>query len=326
MPNLVSGIFKVQPLLVTADVTLSQLATLMEQSPPHLESFTPGWGGPDDSLHFLGRTATEPAVTKPVVVRGFRDYPDALLSRLYWYESDPRAKYYVDGDLTLEQRRALHACDVLIASDGLGGWTVLVTTRTKATLNRFVLPALRSIFSSADGTSLLQADTSRLALGNADFFLWLVYRSMGDPSLSEHVRVERVHQVNTQTAGTLHGAVFRYGIDPDRHDVNATLASKRAVLGPAKLLLRDDELGLTVDFELFEDGGFGIKTSETSYDDEALDADLRLNAVLDLAFHVTPTLRNFYESEEDWMAVKRDAFRAARWQRLIDGQQAELAD
>jgi hypothetical protein len=307
LPNLSQGLFKVAPISVDATTTLQDLRMAMIETKPVHNTFSSGWGSTEDDPTWLRRGNFAPAAGDPFIIEGFRDYPDVLAARLYWFKLDSAASLYLGDAPTGAQRYSLQGIDVLISAKPTGGFTVLLTTRDARDQNRYVLSPLRSLFTAVDQDSSVHADSSPLEFASPDFFLWLIYRALNNSQLTDDIELETLRDARTQDR-RFRGASFTNGIDPDRREVLSLLMSPSSKFGPVKLLLRDEEIGLTVDFELFLDGGFSITQGESFYDDDDMLPHQRLYSVLDLAHHIVPALRTAYENETHWPTLK-PAFR-----------------
>lgn len=303
MPNLSQGLFKVAPISVDATTTLGDLKQAMIAAKPVHGTFSSGWGSTEDDPDWLRKANFAPAAGNPFIVEGFRDYPDVLVARLYWFKLDSQSSLYFGEQRTSAQQHTLQGVDILISAKPTGGFTVLMTTRDGREQNKYVLPALRSLVTAADEDSSVHPDTSPLEFASHDFFLWLIYRALNDTQLTDDIEIESLRDARTQDR-KFRGASFTNGIDPDRREVMSLLMNPSSKFGPVKILIRDEEIGMTVDFELFLDGGFAITQGESDYDDDELDSRKRLYSVLDLAHHLVPELRAAYEGQSDWPTEK----------------------
>jgi hypothetical protein len=314
LPNLSAGVFKIAPMSATAKTTLGNLQAAMAASPPKHATFDAGWGSIEDDPTWLRRANFDPPVHPSHVISGFRGYTDVLAGRLYWFKKDASSRLWFDNP-TEAQKHSLHAVDVLIHQRAVGQFTILVTSRDVRDQNAYIVPALRSLFTAADTASIVSADASPLTFpGRHDFFLWLIHQALRNPEVTPELTIEDLREARTQDK-RFRGTSFTNGIDSDRREVMSLLMNPESKFGPAKMLLREDDLEADFDVELFVDGGFALTQKGTEYDDEDLDRHKRLYSVLDVAHHIIPELSAAYTAYRNWptekVAFRRDCFAVA---------------
>lgn len=266
------------------------------------------WGAPsDDTDDLLGVHNVLPRTGRAEVVDYGHDF-STLRFRLYWQAFDNQA-YKLLGESASDGRvHRLGAVDIIVVLGVESGeHHVLVTSRNRAQMNRHILPALRSLYGSVDESSTVYADSSPYALGDDDFFRWILAAYHGNQQVSPRFRIPEVRSVSSEDAFT-RAAALTNGVESDRADFQAVIV-KGGRIGPVKFTIDDADLGLVADLELFEDGGFTVRTTESFYRSGPLDRDvLGPLIVTDLAFDVLPELRAVHAADVAWRSTRRQAY------------------
>lgn len=254
-----------------------------------------------------GVSSVEPIEVDSAASEGKWTSIDVLTLRLYWYELERHALEVLHNVEPLEYHR-LKAADIII-TQGVedATHTVLVTSRNSRAINRFVVPAIREVYSSVDESALVYPDSSSMELGDGDIFLWLLARAHHQPAVTSDLDVTAVRSVNSEAKAGWVSALSR-GVDIGRLELLALIAT-RTTLGPAKITLRDSLLGLNADVELFGDGGFGAILGESWYSDAPMSrVEIGPRLVNDLAFSTIPRLVDAYNRDAHWRSVARDKY------------------
>lgn len=276
-------------LTLTPETTLEDLAGTMSES-RYMGQSVPGegWGSVYDDNERLQVRGTRPAGGAP----GLGD--TGLLQGRYYKDVLDKRVLKAVGQVEDEKLYQLNGWDVLVESPHAGAATAWVSTKQDEGL-RYVKPALLALGSSAISGSTHGALPE-------DFFLWLIYRFLNNQQLSDVLRLELVRSV----AATDHLRRRSRIIDTasmDRVDLVALVAARRHSFGPIKMAIRDDDLGLLLDFELEASLAFTVHVTNSQYDEAQ--GDDRLRMTRDVIQLVVPRLRQAYANDDTWTGTTR---------------------
>lgn len=317
MTTLTRGHLSIKPVEVNTRIQLAHavrdLTRNAEAAAAEAQVTEPRWGSiTADDADLIGKRAARPPHGSEQIDANLA-MPEAnsplLALRLYWFETDRQALEILGPEQPSEFHR-LRAADVIFAqreADAGSSHLLLVTTRNRLALDRYVIPSIKKLYASIDDGAVVKSDTTQLTFGDDDIFRWIMARAHTQPAVGEGLTVPGVRSLNTEDDLTRASALSR-GVDADRAELLALIAT-RARLGPAKFSISDDQLSLEADVELFPDGGFTVILGESWYRSEPLARDsIGPKIVPDLAFSVLPRLRLAYASDSHWRMGGRDDY------------------
>lgn len=312
MPITTQGLISVTPIRITSSASLAEMASVADLARYKAPPPSSGWGNVrDGSDALIGKVQQARIEGGHVeVIPGNDRYPSQFRARFYWDEPDRTMLRALGetGNPTLINR--LDATDVTVSVTGESGvYLGLVSTRNDGQLFGHVLPALRNLVESIDSSSRIEIDNNQLAFGDSDIFRWLLARVASNPQLSPEMLLIEVRSINSQDV--FHRvAMLSKGAALDRPELLALLSSTTTRFGPAKIVIYMNDLELGVDLEIHEDGGFAVFRGKSEYDDEEdlSPEDKGLKLLLDVAYHVLPSLQTAYNADGDWRQTGRQIF------------------
>lgn len=317
MSTLTRGSLRATPFTLTTSLTLDEMSSALSSVRPNRDTVSRGWGSIEDDDDLIGIPNTQPPATAPTIVDAVEGrHPTTLAARLYWYRLNRKLRLAVGTAADAALYHDLAAADVLISAidQAQGTYLVIASTTTPAELQGEIVPALTSALGRADEKLLVQTATSPLDLENADFFLWLLHRTMDDEKLTADLTLVDMQSIRTRDP-LRHATSMSEGLDPSRMELLALVAGQDVSFGPAKFSIHHDKIGLDTTLELYVTGAFAIVFQATHYrlaEGEQIDAVAqRLNMVFDVAHTLIPTLRQRYTDDTAWALHERAEFRDA---------------
>lgn len=267
-----------------------------------------GWGSTLDSVEYLDlppKTAMQAGT--PDVLEATEDLPVRLRARFYWTRVESRARRQSGAVDDWRVTNVLQAADLLLYELPDGGYSGLVTIRTRQDFQR-VISALQTQILTADTSASISTEAIPERL-SGDFFLWLFYREqtskiLGDSGL-KLIEVMALSSLNRNK-----GARFKDGATLERIELVSLIATAQGQFGPVKFSVNAQDPEAGFDLELHPDGGFQpYRTSD--YTEEEVTKDEQGPRLFDdLWVKVLPTLRAQYAADENWVAEGRQKLKA----------------
>lgn len=270
-----------------------------------------GWGSLFDESDDLvrGFSVQRPKGGSPLVLTDQEPYPDQVLSRLYWNEPQPQlVKAGVTGPAAINQ---LRAADVILGKVGEEYWGV-ASVSGRTTFDTQISPRIDSALEEAGFSARVIREGNPFELGDADFFRWLLYRSVNSSALNDDLTLDGIEEIDNQGQGDKITRL-KTGVDLQRPEVLTFIASDSNRFGPARFSVISKSLALTVQLEMSKEGHFQVLYGSSAYADDVADGfdapHLRVNMVKDSAFEVIPELLRLHSADSNWRHTHRDEFR-----------------
>lgn len=306
MPTFTSNRLNVFPMTLSTTASLQELRDAMVDRPPTHHDLEPGWASTNDHGSNLKQYDAAPPASDPRI-EPEDNYPERLVSRLYYFVHDTR----VSNDLPEASEQRVHfldAVDVVITKNAPGKYLVLCSSRTSVELRR-IERALTEVALSLDDKAAVTTRDSLIAFESPDVFLWLAVQARDKPVMHPDWELLQIFDIS--------GTDMAWGTNYMRRDVDfgrpafLTAVAEGDSLGPAKLVFKREVTEAKLDLQLFQDGGFTIHVSRTTYRHIPVEEEMRLTAVLDVAFDLVPMTATLHEEDTHWQTTQRDETIAA---------------
>lgn len=302
MGTLTSGQINVRTLRAYFDGTLDDVVEGAAQSlyPHNPEQETAGWGNFNDDEAPIGQSSQlEVHASKPLVVAESESKPRRAYMRLYYDKVDVSLRKVLGTESDWRQLCIRQAVDVILfEGDRESGFQIQVASRDENELTRRIIPELKSVLLSIDAKARMDRDLIPEVL-SPDIFAWLLARFSQGLSITEGLSLDTIREIRSAD-GMMRGARFTETANVDRVDIASLILEGSSDFGPAKLSMTSAGLDLSVDLELFLDGGFSVYRSSAYGSEDIPSKELGPKLIEDLSLHLLPEMRQAYNLDDEW--------------------------
>ncbi|MDM7890687.1 hypothetical protein [Curtobacterium caseinilyticum] len=313
MPTISASSVKVQPVMSSSKMSLSEIRQEMMVRRPDLSAHAGGWASNDDAQSNIGLPNVAPPVSDPEIVQSNGVVPETLRARFYYWKPAPAGLQQQQSNLSQHLVRRLDAIDVILHKPDADHVSILVTSRSAVLTHRKdgAVVSLQKIFQTKDSAVKVDWRSSAFELSSADVFLWLAVRVRDNAQIAPELRLDSVLGISG-TDSFDRVADLRSGVDFTRPNF-LTAVAESDTLGPIELSFVHTygSEQRTYSLKLWLDGGFSIYDSGLHFGAVLDLRDKMILATTELAFRLIPRMNELFKQYQAWPQKKFDVIEAA---------------